>query len=64
MSFQGILHGVKAEDFRDAGYIYAPHVPLTQTPVVLDPGPGDPEVIEPPKIRPSPFRDLDDDWNW
>lgn len=22
---------------RDAGYIFAPHVPLTQTPVVLDP---------------------------
>lgn len=33
-----ILANQRSEPLRpDAGYIFAPHVPLTQTPVVLDP---------------------------
>ncbi len=33
----GILHGYKGQSFMDSGYFYAPYIPLTQTPVVLDP---------------------------
>lgn len=63
--FKGILHGYKAPDFLDAGYIYCPHVPLTQTPVVLCPYEV---VLEEGPDRGlngrlvKPFRSLDDDW--
>ena len=32
-----ILMGYKGDSYMDAGYFYLPYVPLTQTPVVLDP---------------------------
>jgi hypothetical protein len=32
-----ILMGYKGESYMDSGYFYCPYVPLTQTPVVLDP---------------------------
>lgn len=32
-----ILCGYKGDSYMDSGYFYAPYVPLTQTPVVLDP---------------------------
>jgi hypothetical protein len=32
-----ILFGYKGESYMDSGYFYCPYVPLTQTPVVLDP---------------------------
>jgi hypothetical protein len=32
-----ILMGYKGDSYMDSGYFYAPYVPLTQTPVVLDP---------------------------
>ncbi len=32
-----ILLGYKGDSYMDAGYFYLPYVPLTQTPVVLDP---------------------------
>lgn len=32
-----ILMGYKGESYMDTGYFYCPYVPLTQTPVVLDP---------------------------
>lgn len=32
-----ILMGYKGESYMDSGYIFAPYVPLTSTPVILDP---------------------------
>lgn len=32
-----LLMGYKGDSYMDSGYFYAPYVPLTQTPVVLDP---------------------------
>lgn len=32
-----ILMGYKGDSYMDSGYFYSPYVPLTQTPVVLDP---------------------------
>lgn len=32
-----LLMGYKGESYMDSGYFYCPYVPLTQTPVVLDP---------------------------
>jgi len=32
-----VLMGYKGDSYMDAGYFYLPYVPLTQTPVVLDP---------------------------
>src|SRR5262252_8518921 len=32
-----ILMGYKGDSYMDSGYFYCPYVPLTQTPVVLDP---------------------------
>jgi len=32
-----ILLGYKGDSYMDSGYFYAPYVPLTQTPVVMDP---------------------------
>lgn len=32
-----ILGGYKGDSYMDSGYFYSPYVPLTQTPVVLDP---------------------------
>jgi hypothetical protein len=62
-SFKGILHGVTAKDLQNTGYIYAPHVPLTQTPVVfMDPSQYDEETII--LKFPRPFRTLDDEWDW
>jgi hypothetical protein len=57
--FKGILYGVTAKDLQDAGYIYAPYVPLTQTPVV----PPDMEP-DPEPAKKKTYRTLDDDWDW
>jgi hypothetical protein len=32
-----MLMGYKGDSYMDSGYFYCPYVPLTQTPVVLDP---------------------------
>lgn len=32
-----ILMGYKGASYMDTGYFYAPYIPMTQTPVVLDP---------------------------
>ena len=32
-----LLMGYKGDSYMDSGYFYCPYVPLTQTPVVLDP---------------------------
>lgn len=33
----GLLMGYKGNSYMDSGYFYAPYVPITQSPVVLDP---------------------------
>ena len=63
------LQGYKGSSFVDPGYIYCPFVPLTQTPVVLDPNDFVSEEEPEERIngrlpKPEPFRTLDDDWNW
>jgi hypothetical protein len=37
MEPEKILMGYKGSSYMDSGYFYAPYVPMTQTPVVLDP---------------------------
>jgi hypothetical protein len=32
-----LLMGYKGDSYMDTGYFYAPYIPITQTPVVLDP---------------------------
>lgn len=32
-----VEHGGAGNQFFDAGYVFAPHVPLTQTPMILSP---------------------------
>lgn len=58
--------GYKGDSYMDAGYFYAPYVPLTQTPVVLqncpvitDDGPL-PGIL--PVVGKSAYRSIDDDW--
>jgi len=37
LAVSGVVKGFKGNAHLDAGYFFAPYVPLTQTPVVLDP---------------------------
>ncbi len=32
-----LLMGYKGNSYMDSGYFYAPYIPITQTPIVLDP---------------------------
>lgn len=46
---------------KPAGYIFCPYVPLTQTPVVLDPETIFPDLPE-IKVKPKRYRSIDDPW--
>lgn len=53
------LMGYKGTSYMDSGFIYAPFIPLTQTPVVLD---SEEIPVEEPKGKKKKYRSIDDPW--
>ncbi len=61
MNSNKALMGYKGDSYMESGQFFCPFVPLTQTPVVLNPDDWLPSTIAPP-IKVKKYRSIDDPW--